>query len=85
MDFSLEMMVQVTPAQQLSLLLKLMSALAPAPTLLMEGTLTPALEEEVSTELEPALPPPLPTALLLPLAGALQLALQWDKEKDSPT
>ena len=25
------------------------------------------------------------TSLLLPLAGALQMALQWDKEKDSPT
>ena len=43
MDFPLEMMVQVTPAQQLSLLLEPKSALAPAPTLLMEEALASAL------------------------------------------
>ena len=85
MDFSLEMMVQVPPAKQLPLLLEPMLALAPAPTLLVEGTLAPVLERVVSTELEPALPPPLPTALLLLLAETLELTLERDKEKGSLT
>ena len=85
MDFPLEMMVQVTPTQQLPLLLEPMLALAPPPTLLVEGTLAPVLEGVVSTELEPALPPPLPTALLLLLAETLELTLERDKEKGSLT
>ena len=51
----------------------------------MQVTLAPALPRVVGLELELALAQGLVLALALDVAGALELALQQDKEKVSPT
>ena len=87
MEFPLDLVVQVTLAQELPLPLELMLVLAPAPTLLMAVILTPALQVVVSMELELelALPPQLATVVVLQLPGDLERALEQDKEKGSLT
>ena len=81
MEFPLELVVQVTPAQEQPLLLELMLALVPAPTLMMEGMLAPVLEVLISMELELVLLPQLATVLVLQSPEDMELALEQDKEK----